>query len=62
MPRKKKPKECACGCGEMTAGGDFRPGHDSKTLSAIIERVGGVIELKKKIEELTNQPIIVLFD
>ncbi len=40
MPRKKRSKVCACGCGELTAGGNFEPGHDSKTLSAIVEEVG----------------------
>ncbi len=59
MPRRKKAKFCECGCGEMTAGGDFRPGHDSKTLSAILDHVGGVIELRKLIESVTNKKIIV---
>lgn len=57
MPRKRRQKECGCGCGEMTAGGDFKPGHDSKTLSAILDRVGGVLKLKEMIEEQTGEPI-----
>ena len=59
MPRKKTPKECGCGCGLMTAGGDFKPGHDSKTISAIVSRVGGVLELKGIIEKLTGKPLEV---
>lgn len=57
MPRKRTQKECGCGCGEMTAGGDFKPGHDSKTLSAILVRVGGMLKLKELIEEQTGTPI-----
>jgi hypothetical protein len=26
----KEPRACECGCGEMTKGGRFRPGHDSR--------------------------------
>lgn len=62
MPRKRKQKQCGCGCGEMTAGGDFKPGHDSKVLSAILDRVGGVLKLKEMIEEHTGEPIIVEHD
>lgn len=62
MPRKKTPKLCHCGCGEWTSGGDFKPGHDSKTLSAILECVGGVIELKRIVEQVTNEPIVVKQD
>ena len=28
-----KHKECACGCGRKTAGGNFMPGHDMKARS-----------------------------
>ena len=43
LPRMRKPKagkECECGCGEMTKGGRFLPGHDSylKGLALRIER------------------------
>lgn len=30
----KTPQKCLCGCGEMTKGGRFRPGHDAKYHSA----------------------------
>jgi len=35
----------------MTRGGDFLPGHDARTLSAITDKVGGVIELRDLIEK-----------
>lgn len=28
MTRNKIPKKCACGCGEMTKGGDWKVGHN----------------------------------
>lgn len=62
MPRRKVPKQCACGCGELTAGGNFKPGHDSKTLSAILERVGGVLNLKDLVEQHLKEIIVVKHD
>ena len=50
MPRKIVPKPCACGCGSMTRGGVFLPGHDAKTLSAIVEATGGTAKLKQLVE------------
>ena len=54
MPRKIKPKPCACGCGGITKGGDFIPGHDSKLQSAILDKVGGIIELRRVVEKALN--------
>lgn len=62
MPRRRIPKQCACGCGELTAGGDFKPGHDSKTLSAILEHVGGVLDLKTLVEKHIGKTIKVKHD
>ena len=59
MPRKTVPKPCACGCDSMTKGGDYLPGHDSKTLSAIIENVGGVKQLRQLVEGVLNRQIEV---
>ena len=59
MPRKIRPKLCGCGCGETTRGGQFLPGHDSKTLSAIVESVGGTLELKRIVEDALNRRIYV---
>jgi hypothetical protein len=51
MPRKIDPKSCACGCGGETRGGDFMPGHDQRLRAAIEERVGGLLNLKRIVEE-----------
>ncbi len=37
MPGKTVAKQCACGCRSMTKGDGYLHGHDSKTLSVIIE-------------------------
>jgi hypothetical protein len=42
--------ECACGCREQTAGGTFRPGHDSYLRADAEHRAGGVIRLAKLVE------------
>lgn len=35
-PKASTPKECECGCGDMTRGGKFIPGHDSKMKSRLL--------------------------
>ena len=59
MPRKIIPKQCSCGCGGVTRGGDYLPGHDAKILSAIIENVGGVKELRLLVEGVLKRQIEV---
>jgi hypothetical protein len=59
MPRKKQPRRCGCGCGQMTQGGAFCPGHDAKVLSAIISRIGGVANLRLLVEETTGSPLSI---
>ena len=59
MPRKRIQKSCACRCGQITAGGHFLPGHDTKTLSAIIEAVGGIIALRKLVEKTLDRDVDV---
>lgn len=54
MPRKIRPKICGCGCGGMTKGGEFLPGHDAKLYSAILNKTGGLLELKAVIEMVLN--------
>jgi len=40
-PRKAgESKPCTCGCGETTGGGKFKPGHDSKYLTKLVEAKG----------------------
>lgn len=41
---------CACGCGETTAGGLFKSGHDQKMRIDIEERVGGLLALRRLID------------
>ena len=40
---------CACGCGELTEGGTFRPGHDQKLRAALERRVGGLLALRQLV-------------
>ena len=42
--------ECACGCGERTAGGTYRPGHDQKLRSVLEERTGGLLPLARLVD------------
>ena len=59
MPRKKYPKICSCGCDEMTKDGQFRPGHDQILLSAILEKVGGIVDLRTMVEKVLGEPIVI---
>ncbi|HET7458111.1 MAG TPA: hypothetical protein VFJ74_10715 [Gemmatimonadaceae bacterium] len=43
------PLLCACGCGEPTEGGVFRPGHDQKLRTALERRVGGLLALRELV-------------
>jgi hypothetical protein len=49
---------CACGCGKLTKGGKFLPGHDQKLRAAIEEAAGGVEELREIVEKATGKSII----
>ncbi|MGI4854946.1 MAG: hypothetical protein ACRYF4_12990 [Janthinobacterium lividum] len=40
MPR------CACGCSDVTKGGQFCPGHDQKLRAALERRLGGLLKLR----------------
>lgn len=60
MPRKTIPKPCSCGCGEMTKGGHFIPGHDAKLLSAIIQSVNGMENLRNIVEKHIGKKITVI--
>lgn len=46
MRKAKPPKECGCGCGEMTKGGNFLPGHDSYLHGLALRVERGVMKLK----------------
>ena len=60
MPRKIVPKSCGCGCGCMTKGGQFIPGHDAKLMSAILQRVGGLVALKELVQSVTGEDIALV--
>lgn len=62
MPRRVDPKVCGCGCNGMTKGGEFIPGHDSKLMRAILLEVGGVLALRKFIEQRLGKTITANLD
>jgi hypothetical protein len=43
-------KECACGCGQATSGGEYRPGHDQKLRAQLERRVGGLSGLARLVD------------
>lgn len=57
----KEPRQCECGCGEMTKGGRFRPGHDSRMHSKkkqdekVAERISAAPVPTGKIEWPTHR-------
>ena len=59
MPRKIKPKDCACGCGMKTRGGRFKPGHDAKVTAAMVNAVGGVEKLLVIVESSLGRKVRV---
>ena len=50
------PKYCACGCGGACAD-KWLPGHDQKLRAAIEHEVGGLVELRRIIEERLHRSI-----
>ncbi len=60
MPRKMIPRPCDCGCGEITKGGWYMPGHDQKLRAAIENKVGGLTELKQLVEKIYHCEIKVV--
>lgn len=44
--KAKAPKECACGCGELTKGGRFVPGHDARLYAWMLRVERGVIKIE----------------
>lgn len=51
-PKKgKTPKDCKCGCGEQTKGGNYNPGHDARHAGQVARAVlDGDLELEAAIE------------
>lgn len=60
--RSKKsatPRECACGCGEMTGGGTFRPGHDARHKGNLLRAIrAGGDEGTAALTELAKYPTL----
>ena len=56
MARKSHSGYCACGCGSISKE-KWLPGHDQKLRAAIENEVGGLIELRRIIEELLHRSI-----
>lgn len=55
--KKGTPKECACGCGEMTGGGNFRPGHDARHKGNLLRAIDeGGPSGEAALEELRKHP------
>jgi len=48
---------CICGCGELTKGGRFRPGHDQKLRAAIEDAAGGLEALRVIVEKHIGRSI-----
>lgn len=40
--KQREPRECMCGCGEMTKGGRFLPGHDAKLKSKLLNTIRNI--------------------
>ena len=56
MQRKSHTGLCACGCGKPSKG-KWLPGHDQKLRAAIEQEVGGLVELRRIVEELLHRSI-----
>lgn len=54
----KGPRECACGCGTMTKGGVFAPGHDSQLHSAFLMVWNGKADLEGAPREIADLFVI----
>jgi len=56
MALKLQPKYCACGCGSICTD-NWLPGHDQQLRAAIEHEVGGLVELRRIIEEMLHHSI-----
>ena len=55
--RRAKLKLCDCGCGGYPRGGDYMPGHEMCVLSALVDHVGSVRNLREVVEQYTGKAI-----
>ena len=56
MEQKLQARYCACGCGGLCKG-EWLPGHDQRLRAAIEHEVGGLVELRRIIEERLHRSI-----
>ena len=56
MAREIKVNYCSCGCGGICSD-KWLPGHDQKLRAAIENEVGGLIELRRIIEQMLHRSI-----
>ena len=56
MAREIKVNYCACGCGGICRD-KWLPGHDQKLRAAIESEVGGLVELRRIIEQMLHRSI-----
>ncbi|NNL07493.1 MAG: hypothetical protein HKO86_07190 [Gammaproteobacteria bacterium] len=56
MAQKLQARYCACGCGGLCKG-QWLPGHDQRLRAAIEHEVGGLVELRRIIEERLHRSI-----
>jgi hypothetical protein len=42
---------CECGCGAKPAEGQFLPGHDQRLRSQLEQRVGGLLSLRRLVDD-----------
>jgi hypothetical protein len=57
-PKNAVARKCACGCGEMTSGGVWVPGHDAKHKSRLFNLARGTQGEEQKaaaVKELTTR-------
>lgn len=55
--KKGTPRECECGCGDMTGGGTFRPGHDARFKGNMLKLIDkGGPEGEAALERLSKFP------
>ncbi|WP_299820413.1 hypothetical protein [uncultured Roseibium sp.] len=48
---------CLCGCGQLTKGGRYRPGHDQKLRAALEKEAGGLESLRMIVEKHLGKTI-----
>ena len=56
MAVKSEHQYCACGCGGISTS-EWLPGHDQKLRAAIESEVGGLVELRRIIEQMLHRSI-----